>query len=228
MIASIASLRILPSMAIDEITMPTSEPQQTPPDTAYVPTSQVLQELIDGAPADHFTLEWLIGRLPKRSFGIIMLLLALLAMVPLSSIVPGLLLATLALQMIADGEGPVFPRRIATYPLPTRHLLRLGRRAIPVLRYLEKAIRPRWPDPFGIRKRLIGIIVLLLTLIVLLAPLPLSNIPPASVVALISLAYIEQDGVLLSIALLVALILLTVAGAAVWGAVISAVWIGHL
>jgi hypothetical protein len=58
--------------------------------------------------------------------------------------------------------------------------------------------------------------------------LPLTNIPPAAVIALISLAYIEEDGVLLAIALTLALILLAIASAAVWGAVVSAVWIGEL
>ena len=89
------------------------EPTKTPPDT-HVPTSLVLQELLAEAPADHFTLDWLIGSLPDRSFGIVMLLLAVLAMVPVGSIVPGLLLAILAAQMTVGRKGPVFPRSIAT------------------------------------------------------------------------------------------------------------------
>ena len=57
-------------------------PELTPrrPDArAYIPTSVVLQQLHDEAPTDHFTLGWLMGSLRKRSFGIIMLLLALVA-----------------------------------------------------------------------------------------------------------------------------------------------------
>jgi len=216
-------------MAIDELTMRSPEPMKAPADTAmHVPTSLVLQGLLDEAPADHFTLDWLISSLPERSFGIVMLLLAVLAMVPIGSIVPGLLLAILAAQMTAGRHGPVFPRRIAIYPLPTRHLVRIGRLAIQVLKYLERVIRPRWAPPFGATKRVIGIVVLLQATMVLLAPLPLTNIPPAADIALISLAYIEEDGVLLAIALLAALILLAVASAAVWGAIVSAVWIGHL
>jgi hypothetical protein len=207
--------------------MRSPEPTQTPPDT-HVPTSLVLQELLDEAPADHFTLDWLIGSLPERSFGIVMLLLAVLAMVPVGSIVPGLLLATLAAQMTVGRQGPVFPRRIALHPLPTRHLARMGRQPILVLKQLERVIRPRWPMPFGATKRVVGIIVFLLTCLILLAPLPLTNVPPAADIALISLAYIEEDGVLLAIALLAALVLLTIASAAVWGAVVSAIWIGRL
>ncbi|HEY4403549.1 MAG TPA: exopolysaccharide biosynthesis protein [Xanthobacteraceae bacterium] len=200
-----------------------------PPETAsHVPTSVVLQELLDGAPADHFTLDWLIDSLPERSFGIVMLMLAVLAMVPIGSVVPGLLLAILAAQMTVGRPGPAFPRRIATHPLPTRHLVRMGRQPILVLKSLERVIRPRWPMPFGATKRVIGVVVFLLTCLILLAPVPLTNVPPAADIALISLAYIEEDGVLLAIALMGALILLAIASAAVWGAALSAVWIGNL
>jgi hypothetical protein len=215
-------------MAFDELMMLSPEPTKMPPDAAHVPTSEVLQDLLDEAPADHFTLDWLISSLPERSFGIIMLLLAVLAMVPVGSIVPGLLLAILAAQMTAGRHGPVFPRRIAGHPLPTRHLVRMGRQPILVLKYLERIIRPRWPMPRGATKRVVGVVVLLLTAVLLLAPLPLTNVPPAADIALISLAYIEEDGVLLAIALGAGLILLAIASAAVWGAIVSAIWIGQL
>jgi hypothetical protein len=207
--------------------MRSPEPTKTPPDT-HVPTSLVLQQLLDEAPADHFTLDWLVGSLSERSFGIVMLLLAVLAMAPIGSIVPGLLLGIVAAQMIAGRPGPVFPRRVAARALPIRHLARMGRHPILVLRYLERVIRPRWPTPFGATKRVIGIIVFLLTCLILLAPLPLTNVPPAADIALISLAYIEKDGVLLALALIAALVLLALAVIAVWGAVVSAVWIGNL
>ena len=212
-------------MRPDELTMLSPEPKKSE-NAAHIPTSEVLQALIDEAPTDHFTLDWLIESLPERSFGIIMLVLAVLAMMPIGSMVPGLLLAILAAQMGAGRHGPVFPRRVATYPLPTRYLERMGRQAIQVLKYLERVVTPRWPTPFGATKRVIGIGVLLLTSLVLLAPLPLTNVPPAADVALIALAYIEEDGVLLAVALFVALILLALAAAAVWGAMIGAAAIG--
>ncbi len=49
----------------------------------------------------------------KRSFGLIMLLLAVVAIAPGVSIVAGLLLMIPAFQMIAGRTAPVFPRRIA-------------------------------------------------------------------------------------------------------------------
>ena len=69
--------------------------------------------------------------------------------------------------------------------------------------------------------------VLLLTAVLLLTPVPLSNIAPATVIAVIALAYIEEDGLVLCFALLVAVALITAASAAVWGAIVSAVVISR-
>jgi hypothetical protein len=70
--------------------------------------------------------------------------------------------------------------------------------------------------------------VLLLTAVLLLTPVPLSNIAPAFVIVLISLAYIEEDGLLLCFALLTAVVLIGVASAAVWGTIVSTILISHI
>jgi hypothetical protein len=190
-----------------------------------VAASVVLQRLHDEMPADHFTLGWLMHSLHKRSFGIIMLLIALAAIVPGLSIVAGLLLMIPVFQMIAGKSAPVFPGRIATRLLPTRHLAAVVQRFVPVLRYLEKVIHPRWHSPLGPTKRLVGAIVVMLSATLVFIPIPLSNVVPALVIALTSLAYIEEDGVLMSIALLAAVIVLTVATMAVWEMAVGAKWI---
>jgi hypothetical protein len=154
----------------------------------------------------------------------IMLLLALVAMVPGISIVAGLLLMIPAFQMLAGRPAPIFPRRIANRPLPTRHLAALVQRAVPVLRYLERIVHPRWPTPFEATKRLVGIVVMILSTAVVFAPVPLSNVVPALLIALISLAYLEEDGLLLSIALLGALIVVGVVLVTVWEIVVGAKW----
>ena len=67
--------------------------------------------------------------------------------------------------------------------------------------------------------------ILLLTAVLLLTPVPLSNVAPAMVISLISLAYVEEDGLLLSVALLAVIILVGIAAAAVWGTIVGAVLI---
>ena len=139
-------------------------------------------------------MDRLMHSLDKRSFGIIMLLLALVAIVPGLSIVAGLLLMIPAFQMIAGKPAPVFPRRIAARPLPTRRVAAVAQRSVPVLRYLEKLIHPRWHAHFEAAKRLVGAVIALLSATLVFFPIPLSNMVPALVIALISLAYLEEDG----------------------------------
>jgi hypothetical protein len=133
-----------------------------------------------------------------------------------------------AFQMMAGKPAPAFPRRIAMRSLPTKHLAALVQRSIPVLRYLEKVVHPRWHTPPEATKRLVGAVVVMLSATLVFIPIPLSNVVPALVIALISLAYLEEDGALLSIALLAAAIVLTVAAGAVWEIVVGAKWIVNL
>ncbi len=192
-----------------------------PPPRERIPSSRALEDLLRQAPADYFTLGWLLSTLHQRSFGVVLLFLGLLATVPIGSSVPGFMLAIMAVQMITGRREPVFPRFITARSLPTYYLFRLGRRAIPLLQYLEKAVYPRWPTAFEVGKRFVGVMVLLLTAVLLLTPVPLSNIAPAILVILISLAYIQEDGLLLCVSFLAAVVLISIASAAVWGTIFS-------
>jgi hypothetical protein len=193
--------------------------------TAPIAASVVLQRLHDHAPTDHFTLGWLMSGLSKHSFGILLLLLSVVAIAPGASIVAGVLLLIPAFQMIEGRPSPVFPRRIAAYSLPTPHLAALVQRAVPVLKYLEKVIHPRWPTPDEATKRLVGIVVAILSVSLVFIPIPLSNIVPALVIALISLAYVEEDGLLLLVGLMAAVIVLAIEFSALWETIRGAKWI---
>jgi hypothetical protein len=190
--------------------------------------SAALQQLHDEAPSGHFTMGWLIGGLHKRAFGIIILLLAVVAIAPGISIVAGLFLMIPAFQMIVGRRGPVFPHRIADRPLSTGHLAALVQRAVPLLKRIEKFIHPRWCTPPEPTKRIVGAFVLILSIAMVFSPIPLTNVPPALVIAIIALAYLEEDGVLLSLGLLGALVLLTIAFVAVWETVRGAEWVSHV
>jgi glycosyltransferase involved in cell wall biosynthesis len=201
-------------------------PRRISTDTkSCAPSSRVLQEVIRQAPAEYVTVGWLTSALRRHSFGIIMLSLGLLATTPVGSMIPGLILAIMAVQLILGWAEPVFPHFITRRRLPTKQLLRLGGRGIHILKYLEKAVHPRWPITFDVAKRAVGVMVLLLTVMLLLTPLPLSNVAPAMVISLISLAYVEEDGLLLSAAFLAGIVLIGIGSAAVWGTIVGAVLI---
>jgi hypothetical protein len=202
---------------------PNQAPAPLPAEDVH--TSTVLGAIIDEAPLKGFTLEWLINNLPHRSFGAIMLLLAIVAMVPVVSIAAGLLIAILAVQIVMGYKTPVFPQRLMKRPLPTRYLLPLEHYAIPLLTRLETAVRPRWPALVRASSRLTGVVILLLTFVLLTFPFPLSNIPPAAIIALIALAESERDGLLLSAALTLGAVLLVLVFAAVLGLIDGAEWI---
>src|SRR6266481_2790555 len=194
-----------------------SELAQGQPDAGRsMPASIILQTLHDEAPADHFTLDWLMSKLHKQSFGLIMLVLAIVAVAPGVSVVGGLLLLIPAFQMIIGRPAPTFPRWIAARQLPTRRLGTVVQRAITTLGYLEKMVYPRWPTPPGTTKRVVGFIVMMLSARLILTPIPLSNILPALVIALISLAYAEEDGLILSICLLAGSVMVAIDLAIVW------------
>jgi hypothetical protein len=82
---------------------------------------------------------------------------------------------------------------------------------------------PGGPDAaFEAGKPFVGVVVLLLTGVLLLTPVPLSNLVPAILVVLISLAYIQKDGLLLCVSFLAPLILISIASEAVWSTIFSA------
>ena len=66
---------------------------------------------------------------------------------------------------------------------------------------------------------------MILNVTLVLTPIPLSNNVPAMVIAVISLAYLEEDGLLLSLALLSAVVVVTLELAAIWETVLGAKWI---
>jgi hypothetical protein len=195
--------------------------------TKPMPTSAVLDDLLGDAPVEQVTLGWLLDRLGGRSFGIVLLLLALLGLLPGVSVFAGVLLMVPAAQMILARRGPVFPRRVAGRRFEARRLARMVRRVVPVLRWLERFIHPRWTTPFEATKRVVGGIVLLLGAS-LLAPVPLSNVPPALAITLIAFAYLEEDGVLLCAALAAALVMLAVAAAVAWETMSATGWVPGL
>lgn len=70
--------------------------------TKHVPTSRVFDRLLDDAPLDEITLAWIMERLEQRSFGILMLVMALVGLVHGASTVIGALLVLPAVMKATD------------------------------------------------------------------------------------------------------------------------------
>ena len=108
------------------------------------------------------TLEGLLDGTGNRSFGFILLLLALLGLAPGTSTLAGLLLTVPALQMALAYRRPALPRRIARWQIKQQHLAWTAGWAVPMLRWLARLCRPRWPMVQEAVRRLVGVTVLLL------------------------------------------------------------------
>lgn len=185
----------------------------------YVPTSQIFGGMLAEATAERVTLEWLLGNLGERSFGILLLFLALVGLVPGASTFTAILLFVPAYQMIVARSYPTLPRSIGRRRLSVARLEWLLGRAIPVLRWFERFSYPRWPTPFETTKRVIGVVVMLLA-VTLLSPIPFAHIPPNLVIMMIAFSFLEKDGVLLSIALFLAVVSIGFTAATVWATII--------
>ena len=185
--------------------------QDIPVDHEQGHASGVLQRLIAEAPPDFFTLEWLIGNLPNRSFGLILFFVALIGLLPVISYVSSILIIILTFQIICGYRNPVLPKRIMVRPLPSKYLKLLSRDVVPALRQLERVVHPRWPIMLKGTRRFTAFVAMSGTILLLPSPVPLSNMPVAAIAALMALAYIEHDGLMLFLALISAFILLTFA-----------------
>ena len=150
------------------------------PPPQHSPTSVVLQNLLAAAPPEFVTFDWLVGELRERSFGLIMLLMALVALIPGGSTFMGILLIYPALQMVMARQSPSLPRFIAARRISTPRLAVVMKRTATVLERVEHFIRPRWRTPFQTTKRVVGLVVLALAP-TLAWPFPFSHIIPAVV-----------------------------------------------
>jgi len=193
----------------------TSATAETP---LHIPVSVVLLALLDKATEKDVTIEWLIDGLRERSFGLVLLMMALVALVPGGSTVIGVLLAYPALQMIAGRERPTLPRFVRERKVSVARLASVVRRASAVLKSVERFIRPRWHIPALATKRFVGIVVLFLAP-TLIWPFPFSHVIPALVVAMIALAYLENDGLFLGLAGGAAVVSLAITAATVWASI---------
>ena len=192
--------------------------------SSLTPTSVQLLRMLDRATGAKVSIGWLMDELGERSFGLTLLVMALIALLPGASIVVGLLMAWPAVQLMLGYEKASLPSVMARREVGVAPLARIVAIAAPRLARAERLIRPRWPELFRPTRRLTGVAMLLLGL-TLISPVPFSQVVPALVIMMLALAYLEEDGFALLIALTAALGSLAMTGVTVWGAVQTIDWI---
>jgi hypothetical protein len=181
----------------------------------HVHTSDLLVRLIDEAPKDSVDLDWLLGHLQKRAFGLLLLILAIAILIPGLGIAASVAIAFPAVEMMLARDRPSLPRFLTKRSFETKRFSKWAERFLPVLRFVEKVSRSRWHTPAEPTKRAVGLLVLVLA-ISGIGPLPLINIPPALTIGLVAIAYLQEDGLLLAVAFAIAILLLAVFGFLIW------------
>lgn len=187
-------------------------------------TSRALALLLDEAPPDRISAGWITDHLKDRSFGFIMLVLAIAGLVPGIASVSGFLLAMPALQMIAGRDALVLPRALAERSIATAGLARWMRRLIPFFAHLERMFPAGANERLRRHTRLIGVVDLCLA-VAIIVPVPFAYVPPTLAIALISFAQIEDSAFLLAIAFaaaFIAILFVAFVSAAVLKLVLSA------
>lgn len=190
----------------------------------YIPTSVELSKMLDSAQESRVPIAWLMAQLGRRSFGPTFFVMGVVALLPGASTLVGVLVAWPAVQLVLGHEVTALPRFIARRKVGVDRLAHVIRILTPWLVWLERLFRPRWPDLFQTTHRVTGVMMLLLGLTMIL-PVPFGQVLPALVVMLLAVAYMEEDGLALLLALLSALASLAITAATIWGTVVTVDWL---
>jgi hypothetical protein len=160
-------------------------------------TSQILLALAS-QPGERLTVREIMAVLQDRAFALLIVLLGLpncLPMPPPIPLVCGLLLALVAVQIVFGREVPWLPRQLMNRSMARTDVERAVGRAVPVFRRLERISRPRMTFlDTPIAMRLMGAVILVLSLGLLFAPPFVGQIPLGLAVCLVGLGLVERDG----------------------------------
>lgn len=169
---------------------------------------------------DTVRLAEVLDVLGRRSFAGLLLVLAAPQVVPWPLGVSNVLaipLVAVAAQMALGRRQVWLPRWLLQRPIPRRRLLRASGAMVPLLRRLERLVRPRATAVTGpAGQRLAGLACLVLTL-ALVVPVPVVSWLTAIALIVLAIGLIESDGIAVLVgvalgALAVALLLVSIFG----------------
>lgn len=148
----------------------------------------------------------------------------MVALLPGASTLVGVLLAWPAVQLAMGHDASVLPRIVGRRTVDVEKLARVIGILRPRLQWLERLIRPRWPELFGTTRWMTGLMILRLGL-TMTSPVPFGHIVPAFLVMLLAVSYMEEDGLASLVSLLSALASLAITAATVWGMIVTIDWL---
>jgi hypothetical protein len=139
-----------------------------------LPTSVQLLRMLDRVSGARISIRWLLGELGERTFGLTLLILAVIALLPGASTPAGVLIAWPAAQLVLGHETVVLPRLMARREVDVARLAHAIAALVPRLTWAERLIRPRWPGLFQSLRLVTGAAAMLLLGLTLTLPMPLT------------------------------------------------------
>ena len=167
-------------------------------------TSEVLARLAM-QPSERLTVGDIVAILRDRAFALLVVLLGLPNCLPMPPPIPlicGLLLGLVAAQILAGRPTLWLPRALLHRSIAKGDVKRAVDRALPVFRRLERWSRPRvtvFDTPPAMR--LMGLLLLALSIGLLFAAPVVGQIPLGVAVCLVGLGLVERDGVVVMVGL---------------------------
>ncbi len=197
-----------------------SAPHAALPDTAL---SAELHAFVDSLSGEDCTVGELIDRIGDRGFGLILLMLAMPAALPIPAAgyaTPfGLVMALLGLQLAAGRKQPWLPAILRDRTVPFKMLDFAVRNGRLPLRAVELLIRPRLSRLTHNRMFLTGIgLTIAMLALTMSVPLPLTNTAPSFAIFIAAAGLLEEDGLALLIGMLLAPLAVAIAGLAIYWA----------
>jgi len=195
-------------------------------------TSELLERVVTEHKDDTISVGALKNALHERGFGVLMAIASLPLCIPVP-VPPGyttlfaIPLFILSVQMIWGMESPWLPNWLTRRHIKRSKLALLVRKANPLLRKIEKLLKPRWEFAgSSTGEKAIGVFAFIFS-VSIAVPLPLTNLPPGYGILIMSLGLLSKDGVTIIIGMVIGVlgVCLTVA-ILIGGAELIESWMG--
>lgn len=182
---------------------PAAENPTRPRKTREAGTRAILDALLDGDHEQTLSFSNLLTGLGRRAFGMLLLVSALPAFIPIpiGGALSGPLTMLIAAQLLLGLRRPWLPAFIAKRGPKRQALARFERIVDPWLARLEHQVRPRLTLLLDNRlaTAFTGLLLLLLGLLLSL-PIPFTNYIFGALIVVFALALLERDGALMLVA----------------------------
>ena len=168
-----------------------------------------LRGIIESLDGQDCTVGELVDRIGDRGFGLLLMVLALPAALPLPApgyATPfGILMILLGLQMLVGREVPWLPERFRGRTLPYKLLAFSLTKGGGLMRLVEFLIRPRLSGLARHRVFLAAVAVIIIAMACSMTlPIPLTNTAPSFVIFVLAAGILEEDGLALAAGLILA------------------------